>query len=134
MFGIMTATVLGLCGYVFARRNFHEAYHLSTAFLFWWTVGAGVGSFILRRIIAGMHERFCKSFNLSRISRPFFRGELMFCFFALFFVGAAYLLFSSLVLGGIEGVYYWDSLRLTSGISMYCVIVFINYFFCKKTD
>lgn len=125
MFGILIATILGLCVYVFKRQNFYECYLSSTEFLFWWTVGAGVVAFLLRRISAGMPQRFYRIFHLQLATRrTVLRRELFFFFLALFSVGAAYLLHSSL--GGLEGLHYWDDLRLVSGISMYCAIVLIR--------
>lgn len=133
MFGIMVATILGLCGYVFRNKNFYECYLSSTSFLFWWTVGAGVSDFILRRFLPGKIGGICEMFCLSKIPRRiFFRQEIFFLFFALFSIGAAYLLYSSL--GGLEGLRYWDSPRIVAGISMYCVIVFMNYVDFRKTE
>ncbi|MEK7157726.1 MAG: hypothetical protein AAB688_01470 [Patescibacteria group bacterium] len=133
MFGILVATIVGLLGYVFRQKNFYECYLSSTEFLLWWSVGVGILAFLLRRIAGGMPKRFCDIFHLSKLARrPFFRGELLFCFLALFSVGAAYLLHSSL--GGLEGLRYWDSPRIVAGISMYCVIVFMNYVDFRKTE
>jgi len=133
MFGIVIATILGVCIYEFESKNFYECYLSSTELLLWWTIGAGVIAFLLRRISAGMPERFCNTFHLSKLARrAFFRREPLFCFFAVFAVGAAYLLHSSL--GGLEGLRYWNSSRLVSGISMYCVIVFVNYVDFRKYE
>lgn len=133
MFGILIATILGLCGYVFRQKNFYECYLSSTLFLFWWTVGAGASVFLLRRFFSGKIGKICSMFYLSKMpQRIFFRQEILFSFFALLSVGAAYLLHSSL--GGLEGLRYWDNRRLISGISMYCVIVFMNYVDFRKTE
>jgi len=133
MFGIVIATILGLCGYVFRGKNFYECYLSSTELLLWWTIGAGVAGFLLRRISVGMPKRFCNIFYLSKLAkRTFFRRELLFCFFAVFSIGAAYLLHSSL--GGLEGLRYWDNRRIVAGISMYCVIVLMNYVDFRKAE
>ena len=133
MFGIVIAAILGVCAYEFESKSFYECYLSSTMFLLWWTIGAGVTAFLLRRISAGMPKKFCNTFHLSKLARiTFFRREPLFCFFAVFSIGAAYLLHSSL--DGLEGLRYWDSLRLVSGISMYCVIVFMNYFDFRKAE
>lgn len=127
MFGLMAAAVFGLCVYVFKRQNFYECYLSSTMFLFWWTVGAGLSAFILRRILPGVTVKICDIFHLSKIpQRISLRKEILFSFFALFLIGAAYLLYSSL--GGIEGLRYWDDIRLVSGIAMYCAALFIRSF------
>ena len=131
MFGIVIATILGLCGYVFKGKNFYECYLSSTMFLFWWTMGAGVSAFLLRRIIPGRFNKIYGIFNLSKIPQRFsFRQEILFCFFAVISVGAAYLLHSSL--DGLEGLRYWDSQRVVAGISMYCVIVL--YKLCRSLE
>ncbi|MDE1988242.1 MAG: hypothetical protein KGI39_00870 [Patescibacteria group bacterium] len=133
MFGILIATVLGVLECVFNNKNFFECYLSATLFLFWWTVGAGIAAFLLRRILPGKIAKICGIFHLSKMpQRIFLRKEILFSFFALFSVGAAYLLHSSL--DGLEGLYYWESRRIVTGISMYCVIVFLNYFDFRKTE
>lgn len=131
MIGVLAATVLGLLWYFFRQKNFYQCYLLSTSFLFWWTIGSGMTAFLLRRFLPGKMDRICEIFCLSKISqRILLRRETSFSFFVLFSIGAAYLLHSSL--GGLEGLRYWDDLRLVSGISMYCVIVFMDYFDFQK--
>ncbi|MBM2817867.1 MAG: hypothetical protein HW401_457 [Parcubacteria group bacterium] len=133
MFGIVIATILGLCGYVFRDKNFYECYLSSTLFLFWWVVGVEISAFLLRRIIPGRFNKIYGILNLSKIpQRISFRREVSFCFFATFAVGAAYLLHSSL--GGLEGLRYWDSQRIVAGISMYCVIVLYKLYGSLKIE
>ena len=132
MFGIMIGAMLGVIGYLFRGKNFYECYLSSTLFLFWWSIGVGLVFFLLRRFSSGRLGKISGIFHLSKIpQRIFLRQEILFIFFALFSIGAAYLLHSSL--GGLEGLRYWNSSRLVTGISMYCVIVFMNYvdFSCK---
>ena len=132
MFGMMIAAILGVCGYLFSSKNFYECYLSSTAFLFWWTIGASLAAFLLRRFLPGRIGKIFGIFHLSKISQRIFqRQEILFLFFALFSIGAAYLLHSSL--GGLEGLRYWESPRLVAGVSMYCVIIFMNYVDFRKT-
>ena len=81
MFGILVATIMGLLGYVFRQKNFYECYLSSTEFLLWWTIGAGVSAFLLRRIAGGMPKRFCDIFHLSKLARrPFLEESCCFVF------------------------------------------------------
>ena len=133
MFGIVIATILGLCGYVFKHQNFYECYLSSTLFLFWWAVGAGTLTFLLSKFIGSRinNLKLCGIKIPQRIVRK--QEKIVFVyFFAIFSVGAAYLLHSSL--GGLEGLRYWNSSRLFSGISIYCVIVFMNYVDFRKYE
>lgn len=131
MFGIMVATVLGILGYIFKNKNFYECYLFSTTFLFWWTIGAGLSASLLRRFIPEITARISGILRLSQMSRRIiFRQEILFCLFAVFSIGAAYLLNSSL--DGLEGLRYWNSSRLVAGMSMYCLIVFMNYVDFRK--
>ncbi len=126
MFGIMVATIFGLFGYVLGNRNFYECYLSATLFLFWWSVGAGISLFFVRRMIPGIISAIFKILPLTETTRgTVFRQEIIFCFFTSLSVGAAYLLHSSLEAAG--GLCRWDSSRLVWGISMCCVIVSANY-------
>ena len=132
MFGMMIAAILGVCGYIFRSKNFYECYLSSTLFLFWWTIGVGLIAFLSRRFLPGRIGKLFGIFHLSKIpQRIFLRQEILLLLFALFSIGAAYLLHSSL--DGLEGLRYWDNRRLVAGISMYCVIIFMNYVDFRKT-
>ena len=125
--GIGIATIIGLCEYFFKGKNFYECYLFSTMFLFWWTVGTGTIIFLLSKFIGSRinNLKFCGVKILQKIVCE--QGKIvLFYFSAILSIGAAYLFHSSL--GEIEGLHYWDSLRLVSAISMYCIIILVDYF------